>query len=129
MKGNSYDTRFLAELYYSQEQNRQKKIKEILQTSKPNYLSSIALGEIYQIILKKEGRTVGDLRVQALRRDFELIDATGEVTLEAALIRHHREMPHADSLIAATARLLDVPCYSDDPHFHLVENLKVKWID
>ncbi|MGH9917738.1 MAG: PIN domain-containing protein [Nitrososphaerales archaeon] len=128
MKGSSFDTRFLIELFYSNEPATKDKIKNSLLTSKPNFLSTAALSEIYKLTLEKEGKVVADVRTNSLSRDFRLVDVDKEVAVQAAQIKHRHGIPFADSLIASTARVLKVPCYTDDPHFRGIEGVTTKWI-
>lgn len=127
-KGSSYDTRFLVELYYSSDQNLKARIKETLLRSKPNYMSTAVLSEIYKLTLEKEGKDVAEIRWKSLSKDFHLVDVNPEIAVGAALIKHKHQMPFVDSIVAATAKVLRVPCYTDDPHFEPVEGLSIKWI-
>ncbi len=128
-KGNSYDTRFLIEYFYSPESGRISKMKEILLRSRPNILSSAALSEIYGLMLRREGKQVAELRLKVLQRDFQIPPVDSQIAVQAAQIRHKRPIPFADSLIAATSKVLSVPCYTDDDHFHGIEGVKVHWIE
>ena len=128
MKGNSFDTRFLVELFYSTNENTQSKIRAILLNSKPNILSTAALSELYKLTLEKEGKDVAEIRAITLGKDFRLVDVDKEVAIQAAIIKHRHGIPFADSLIASTAKVLGVPCYTDDPHFHEITGLTVKWL-
>lgn len=128
MKGTSYDTRFLVELFYSSDANTQSKIRSLLLSSKPNFLSTAALSELYMLTLEKEGRDVAEIRANSLAKDFRLVDVDREVAVQAAIIKHKHAVPFADSLIASTAKMLGVPCYTDDPHFRDIVGLTVKWI-
>ena len=128
MKGSSYDTRFLIELFYTREVGTKDKIRNILLTSKPNYLSTAALSEMYKLTLERDGKDVSELRANSLSRDFKLVDVDKEIAVHAAQIKHAHGIPFADSLIASTARVLRVPCYSDDPHFRGIEGVTIKWI-
>lgn len=128
MKGNSFDTRFLVELFYSTDENTQSKIRAVLLDSKPNILSTAALSEVYKLTLEKEGKVVAEIRANSLSKDFRLVDVDREVAIQAAIIKHRHGIPFADSLIASTAKVLRVPCYTDDPHFHDIEGLTVKWL-
>ncbi len=129
MKSSSYDTRFLIELFHSTSSERQKKIRDILRESRPGIVSVIALSELYELTLRRAGREVADTQLRVLERDFRLIGVDEAIAIEAARIRRQHKRPLADSLIAATAKLLDVPCYTDDAHFHAIKGLLVKWID
>jgi predicted nucleic acid-binding protein len=128
VKGNSYDTRFLIELFYADEEGTRHKIKDILLVSKPNFLSTAALSEIYNLTLEKEGKEVAEIRANSLARDFRLAYVDKEIAVQAALIKHKHGIPFADSLIASTARVLRIPCYTDDPHFRGIEGVTSKWI-
>jgi predicted nucleic acid-binding protein len=128
LKGASYDTRFLVELFYSSDAAAHERIRKVLLSSKPNFLSTAALSEIYKLTLEKEGKEVAELRADSLAKDFRLVDVNREVAVKAAIIKHRHGIPFADSLIASTAQVLGVPCYTDDPHFRSVAGLTVKWI-
>jgi predicted nucleic acid-binding protein len=127
VKGSSFDTRFLIELFYSGEPADKDKIKNTLLTSKPNFLSTAALSEIYKLTLEKEGKVVAEVRTNSLSRDFRLVDVDKDVAVHAAQIKHKHGIPFADSLIASTAKVLKVPCYTDDPHFRGIEGVTTKW--
>ncbi|MGI0080623.1 MAG: PIN domain-containing protein [Nitrososphaerales archaeon] len=127
-KGSSYDTRFLVELYYSSDRDRQVSIRDILLRSKPDYISTVALSEIYKLTLEKEGRDVAELRARSLAKDFNLVSVDPEIAIGAAVIKHKHSIPFADSIIASTARVLKIPCYTDDIHFDSIEGVVVKWI-
>ena len=128
MKGASYDTRFLVELFYTTDIAAQTKIRDVLLSSKPNFLSTAALSELCLLTLGKEGRDVAEIRVNSLAKDFRLVGVDKEIAVQAAIIKHRHGIPFADSLIASTAKVLGVPCYTDDPHFRDVTGLTVKWI-
>ena len=128
MKGSSYDTRFLIELFYANGAETKGKVRTALVGSKPNFISTAVLSEMYKLTLEKEGSDVADLRINSLSRDFRLVGVDKEVAIQAALIKHKHGIPFADSLIASTARVLKVPCYTDDPHFRGIEGVAVKWI-
>ena len=128
MKGSSYDTRFLIELFYTSDAETKGRIRSTLLGSKPNFLSTAALSEIYKLTLEREGKDVAEIRANSLSRDFRLVDVDKDIAVLAALIKHKNGVPFADSLIASTARILGVPCYTDDPHFRGIEGVVAKWI-
>jgi predicted nucleic acid-binding protein len=127
LKGSSYDTRFLIELFYSEEAETKEEVRRALVGSRPNYLSTAALSEIYKLTLEKEGKDVAEVRANSLARDFKLVDVNREVAIQAALIKHKHGIPFADSLIASAARVLKIPCYTDDPHFRGIDGVSLKW--
>jgi hypothetical protein len=87
LKGNSFDTRFLVELFYSTNENTQSKIRAILLNSRPNILSTAALSELYKLTLEKEGKDVAEIRANTLSKDFRLVDVDREVAIQAAIIK------------------------------------------
>jgi predicted nucleic acid-binding protein len=127
VKGSSYDTRFLIELFYSEEAKTKEEVRKSLVGSRPNYLSTAALSEIYKLTLEKEGKDVAELRANSLARDFKLVDVNRDVAIQAALIKHKHGIPFADCLIASTARVLRIPCFTDDPHFKGIDGVSLKW--
>ena len=127
MKGTSFDTRFLVALYYSSDPIQQQAIKSVILKSKPNYLSTAALSEIYKLTLDKEGKVVAELRAKSLAKDFHLVNVNERIAVEAAVIKHKHSIPFAHSIIAATARVLKIPCYTNDPHFNSIDGVSVKW--
>ena len=100
-KGASFDTRFLVELYYTSDPARQSTIRNILLRSKPNYLSTAALSETYKLTLEKEGSEVAELRAKSLANDFHVVDMNKDIAVGAALIKHKKAIPFADSIIAS----------------------------
>ncbi len=128
-KGSSYDTRFFVELFYATEAGAKKRIREILLQSKPNIISAASLSEIYELFLERSGRDVAELRLKVMQRDFQIAAVDSLIAVEAAQIRRKRPIPFADSLIAATSKILAVPCYSDDPHFRGIKGVEVRWIN
>ena len=128
MKGTSYDTRFLVELFYASDEKTRSGIRATLMSSKPNILSTAALSEIYRLTLQKEGREVAEVRATSLGKDFRLVEVDRDIAVQAAIIKHRHDLPFADSLIASTAVVLGVPCYTDDPHFRGIAGLTVRWL-
>jgi predicted nucleic acid-binding protein len=118
----------LIELFYADEDRTKEKIRMVLVESKPNFLSTAALSEIYKLTLEEEGRDVAEIRANSLAKDFRLVDVDKEVAVQAALIKHKHGIPFADSFIASTSRILKVPCYTYDPHFRGIEGVALKWI-
>lgn len=116
-------------MYYSSDEVQLAKIREIILRAKPNYLSTAALSEIYRLTLQKEGKDVAEIRANSLAKDFRLVDVNREIAIEAAIIKNRNEkMPFADTVIAATAKIMKIPCYSDDPHFKNIQGVAVRWI-
>jgi len=80
------------------------------------------------LTLAKEGREVAELRVSLIGKDFEVVPVDAELAKLSAELRHRYRVPMADSIIAATARLLDLTCVTDDPHIRQMREIRTRWI-
>ena len=56
------------------------------------------------------------------------MDVNADLSKTSAELRLKYNMSMADSIIAATALLLNAPCISDDPHFKGVKEIRTEWI-
>ncbi|MBI3116349.1 MAG: PIN domain-containing protein [Thaumarchaeota archaeon] len=100
-----------------------KELRALLQKSKAAFASSISIYEVYKLTLAHEGKSVADLRVTTIRKEFNVVDVSPEIAEEGARISHRLRVPMADALIMATAKQLRVPCVTDDPHFTEVKKV------
>jgi len=130
MSETLYDTRFLVEAYFTKDLEAKKGLKIELEDHKLRFISAITIYEVYRLSLKNEGRTVAKIRRAAIERDFEVIDIDSNVAAQAAEIKtaQGRDYPLADALIAATAVLRKLTCFTDDPHIRRTPNVKTRWI-
>jgi predicted nucleic acid-binding protein len=92
------------------------------------YVSVVTVHELYKLSLEKDGRDVAELRTRLVVKEFGVIPMDEELAVISAEIRSKYRIPLADSVIAATARLLSLVCVSDDPHFSQVREIKTRWI-
>jgi predicted nucleic acid-binding protein len=122
-----YDTRFFAEYFFSKDDQWLSTLRASLADPGDKLISVVTQHELYRISLKTEGREVADLRSQTLRRDFTNIDVDYDLAIRAAELRHGRDIPMADSVIAATALSNRCRVITDDPHFGLLEGVKIAW--
>ena len=120
-----FDTRYFWAVFTSKNPELLNKLRNIFDGSKTAYASSISLYEVYKLTISQEDRTVADLRVDSIKKEFAIIDVDPEIAEEAARISHRVKVPMADALIMATARKLRVPCATDDPHFTEVKRVWV----
>ena len=128
MNKTVFDTRFFMEGYYSADQNELKNLREKVRTTKDRFISSVVLHEIYQLTLKREGRETAKLRTAILEQDFDVVVVDAGIAKASAELRLKYNMSMADSIIAATALSLKATCFSDDPHFKAVKEIKTEWI-
>jgi predicted nucleic acid-binding protein len=125
-----YDTRFLIEAYFTKDLKVKKRLKTELEERKIRFVSAITIYEVYRLSLKNEGRTVAKIRRATIERDFRIIDIDSSIASQAAEIKaaQGRDYPLADALIAATAVLLKLTCFTDDPHIKQVPDVKTRWV-
>jgi predicted nucleic acid-binding protein len=118
-----FDTRYFWAVFTSKNPEFLNKLRSIFDSSKTAFASSISLYEVYRLTISQEDRTVAELRVDSIKKEFTIVDVDPEVAEEAARISHRVKVPMADALIMATARKLRVPCATDDPHFTEVKRI------
>jgi predicted nucleic acid-binding protein len=122
-----YDTRFFVEYFYSGNPEVLRELKQELRSVKERMVSSLTVHEIHRINLKREGKDVADLRSNAIREDFRIIDVNYKLAVKSAELRNTHQIPMADSVIAVTAQVNQCPLFTDDTHFKKIENLKTVW--
>jgi predicted nucleic acid-binding protein len=122
-----YDTRFFMEYFYTTEEKLLTKMRESLRRTIDRHISAITLHEVYNLTLAKEGRKTAESRCEILKRDFKVTKVDADLAIQSAELRHKYRIPMADSIIAATACKLRAPVVTDDEHFKLVGEARVKW--
>ncbi len=124
----TYDTRFFFEHYYSTDDSILELTRQELLAKQQKFISSIVLHEIYKLTLEKEGRNVAQLRTKLLEKDFKIIAVDTNIARISAEYRHKYKIPLADSIVAATAKILDTQCVTDDQHIRQIKEIKTDWI-
>ena len=120
-----FDTRYFWAVFTSKSPEFVKKLRSIFDDSRNAFASSITLYEVYKLSISQEDRTVTEVRINSIKREFTIVNVDPEIAEEAARISHRVKVPMADALIMATARKLRVPCATDDPHFTEVKRIWV----
>lgn len=120
-----FETRYFWAVFTEKNPECVKKIRSIFDKSKNKFVSSVSIYEVHKLTLESEGEIVADLRVSTIKRDFEVVNVDSEIAEEGARIAHSHRTPTADSLIMATAKILRLPCVTDDPHF---DRVKTVWL-
>jgi len=128
MPDTLYDTRFFLAAYAAGA-SLKSQVKSELQARKRRYVSAITIHEVYRISLEGEGRDVAKIRKSAIERDFEIISVDSDVAAESAEVKvsQGRDFPIADAIIAATAKLQKLVCFTDDDHIRSIPKLKTRW--
>jgi len=120
-----FETRYFWAVFTSKNGDTTTKLRTLFDKAKTAYVSSITIYEVYKQTLSSEDKSVARLRLDTIRRDFEIIGVDSEIAEEGADISHRLRIPMADSLIMATAKRFALPCVTDDPHFSEVKRI---WI-
>ena len=128
MPDTIYDSRFFFRTY-AKDVNLKGRVQSELKTRGRKAISAITIHEVYRIALEEEGRDVAKLRKAAIERDFEIISVDSEIAAEAAEIKvsKGRDFPLADAIIAATAKLTKLDCFTDDEHIKGVPAVRTRW--
>jgi len=123
-----YDTRFFTQLYYSKDEPLLKKIKAE-KARKEKYVSAVVVHEIYNLAIACEGREIAKLKVTFLKQDFKILPVDSQIAETSAELRQKYKLSMGDSMIAATAMSLNAVCFSDDPHFIQIKEIKTVWFE
>ena len=122
-----YDTRFFIEFFYSKDEGLRRKMKE-QKKNKEKYVSAVVIHEVFKLSLIREGRETAILRATMIKKDFQTVPVDDQVAQVSAELRHKYNLSMGDSMIAATASILEAACFSDDPHFEQIKEIKTAWI-
>jgi predicted nucleic acid-binding protein len=124
-----YDTRFFLEVYTAKEPELKRRLEADLKRARRRYASAITIHEIYRLTLQNEGRETAKIRKLGIERDFEVINVDSNIAAEAAEIKvaQGANFPLADAIIAATAILRKLTCFTDDEHIRAVKQVRTRW--
>jgi predicted nucleic acid-binding protein len=122
-----YDTRFFIEFFYSKDKQLRDQIREE-KRNREKFVSAIAIHELYKVSLVREGRETARLRAALIKKEFQIIPVDDQIAQASADLRHKYNLSMGDSMIAATALVLDAVCISDDPHFKQIKEIKTAWL-
>ncbi len=122
-----YDTRFLVEAVYSKDRAFQRRA-EAEKRNHERYISTVAVHELYRFTLIREGRETAKLRISLVKKTFKVIPVDEKIAELSAELRQKYQLSMGDSMIAATAALLDAVCISDDPHFKQIKEIRTVWV-
>lgn len=77
---------------------------------------TICLAEVFKVVARQRGE--GDaLQAIAVMQQGQVVDLDGELALAAAVIGLEHKLPLADSIVYATARLVDATVWTQDEDF------------
>lgn len=122
-----YDTRFLIEYLYSKDPDFQKRA-QAEKRNREKYISVVSIHELYRLTLSHEGRETAKLRISLVKQSFKVIPVDEQAAQLSAELRQKYRLSMGDSMIAATASMLDALCVSDDPHFKQIKEIHTTWV-
>jgi predicted nucleic acid-binding protein len=127
MHNRVYDTRFIVEYLYSKNTDFKKRA-EAEKSNREKYISAVTVHELYRITLSREGRETAKLRISIVKKAFKVIPVDEQIAQSSAELRQKYQLSMGDSMIAATAAMLNAVCISDDPHFKQIKEIHTTWI-
>jgi len=122
-----FDTRFFIELFYSKDERHLQRLRE-QKKFRARYVSAVVIHEVYKFSLACEGRDSAKLKVAMIKKDFQTVPVDDQIGQLSAELRHKYDLSMGDSMIAATASVLNAVCISDDPHFSQIKEIKTAWV-
>jgi len=120
-----FETRYFWSVFTTKDPDQLRKLRIIFENARKKFASAVSIYEVYKLTLSQEGKAVADLRTDTIKKQFTMVEVDSEIAEEGARISHKLRAPMADSLIMATARKLNLPCVTDDPHFTEVKKVWV----
>ena len=95
------------------------------------FVPTIVIHEVYKFMCEKLGKEVAQLRIDSiLTSRLKIVDLTAKIAVTSAALRcQHRDLPTADSIVAATSiQTGSKRVLSDDPHFKKITSIRSEWI-
>ena len=128
------DTRFYFSYYNPEDDKTAEWTRQIIRMASRNILklgsSIITITELYKTMGKLIGSKTVEIRIRSAKRHkITFIPVTERIAEKAGLISLKMRIPIADAIIAATALIhAKGIVITDDPHFNLIKNVKVRWL-
>ena len=95
---------------------------EAIETVEELIVPSICLYEVFKSVLRQRGESEA-LSAVALMRQGRIVELSERIALLAAQLSVQTELPMADSVILATARLHDAHIWTQDADFQGLEGV------
>jgi predicted nucleic acid-binding protein len=92
------------------------------------FISTVVIYELYRLTLLWEEKETAMLRVTLLKKEFQAVPVDDQIAQVSAELHQKYKLSMDDSMIAATAYILSAVCFSDDPHFEQIKEIKTTWI-
>lgn len=119
-----------AVLAYLQDEPAAERIEELFKRNHNLYMSSINLGEVYYILLRKRDRQKAQEDLQSiLDSDIEIIETDWLLVKKAAEIKSKGNISYADCFAVAAASQVKARIITGDPEFKIAEKEKLAQIE
>ena len=95
------------------------------------FVPTIVIHEVYKFMFEKLGKEVAQLRIDSiLTSRLRTIELTAKIAVMSAALRcQYRDLPTADSIVAATSiQTGSKRVLSDDLHFKKISSIRSEWI-
>ncbi|MGQ9543915.1 MAG: PIN domain-containing protein [Candidatus Bathyarchaeia archaeon] len=125
------DTRFFLTHYLADtDQLKAKATRKMVELQREAAIvPTIALHEVYKFMHDHVGKDVAQLRVNSIMTSpFKIVDLTAKIAVTPANLRcRYRDLPIADSIVAATSETKSRRVLSDDSHFKKIREIQYEW--
>lgn len=120
------DTKALLKFFKGEKGGRQvQQILEMIEDTKlEGYVSAITLTEIYYFYFRKSKKIADEKADQLKYSALKIVPIEDQVGIQAGNFKGKYAIPITDSLIGATAFLLNAKVISDDPHFEKIKEIE-----
>jgi predicted nucleic acid-binding protein len=122
-----FDTSYFVNLFYSKDAARLRLLRRLAQSSAPKWISAITLIEIIKVATETDGKEVAESLSSLVQQDFKVRAVDAEVATVAATLQG-AGLSGPESMVAATAVVLDATCVTDDRAIRSLGKPPTKWI-
>jgi predicted nucleic acid-binding protein len=123
---------FLTHYVANTDQLKQKTSRKMAELQRETAIvPTIVLHEIYKFMYDNVGKDAARLRVNSIIvSQFRIVDLTTRIALMSANLRcQYRDLPTADSIVAATSiETKSRRVLSDDSHFKEIHEIRSEWL-
>lgn len=84
---------------------------------------TVSLYEVFKRVYQQRGESEA-LRAVAVMMQGQVVELNGEIALAAAKVSVELGLPMADSIMLATARVMDAVLWTEDEHFADMEGVQ-----
>ncbi len=94
-----------------------KRVRNFIEDDHELIVSSINISEVYRWILRFYDESIAEEKREIIRERCFIVDVDERIAIEAAKIKHQLSWGLGDSIVYATARLMEAEVLTGDPDF------------